>query len=76
MQCPKCGGDMKRDVPMSKFLGDVAGVVGRAAGSGLLGGGDVSERSVAGKTASSIGDYWTNDKYYKCKECGYCLYDE
>ena len=65
---------MKRDVPAGKFFKDALGVVGRAAGSGLIGGGDVSETSVAGKTASSIKDYWTNDKYYKCKQCGHTLY--
>lgn len=75
MKCPECGGSMKRDVPLGKFLGDVAGVVVRAGGSGVVSGGDVSENSVAGKTASSIKDYWTNEKYYKCKECGHCLYD-
>ena len=74
MKCPECGGQMKRDVPLGKFLGDVAGVIGRAAGSGVVSGGDVSESSVAGKTASSIKDYWTNDKYYKCTECGHTLY--
>ena len=74
MECPECGGKMKRDVPLGKFLGDVAGVVGRAAGAGLISGGDVSERSVTGKTASSIKDYWTNDNYYKCKKCGHTLY--
>lgn len=73
-RCPECGGKMKRDVPLGKFLGDVAGVVTRAGTSGALGGGDVSEKSVAGKTASSIKDYWTNDKYFKCKDCGKTLY--
>lgn len=67
---------MKRDVPFGKFVGDVFKVVGSAASGGLIGGGDVSERSVAGKTASSIHDYWTNDTYFKCPNCGHRLYDE
>ena len=74
MDCPKCGGKMKRDVPFGKFLGDVVGVAGRAVGTGAVSDGDVSESSVAGKTASSIKDYWTNNKYYKCIDCGHTLY--
>ena len=30
MICPKCNEEMVRDVPLSKFLGDVVGVIGRA----------------------------------------------
>ena len=58
------------DVPLKDFYGDIVGVVGRASGTGAISGGDVSETSVAGKTATGVKDYWINNKDYKFKKCG------
>ncbi len=76
MICPKCYEEMVIDVPISKYLGDVVSVVGRAFLSGAFHHGNVSETSVAKKTTSSIKDYWTNDTYFKYKSCGYKLYEQ
>jgi hypothetical protein len=74
MKCKHCGSaNVKRDVPAGKFAKDCVGVIAKVFTFGILGGSP--ERTATGHTVRAVVDYWTNDDYYICNDCGKRGYD-